>query len=317
MLYDVMIGGAVGEWKQSKDSYGNVAIDNSAISQRIRIAKNLDSECTYIYKSNDRAKSSDDEDFSMCSYSFARNTRVVRNVNNMGMLMIPNRKDDPNEFIYLTINNESGYELIDYGTLGSDIINTYKKKDKYQGCLIQFNPRILKEEFKTVKEIPIFKADLFTDGVIRIVELIFDAIMNEVHVYVNDSNSLFDTFQRAYSERKFLHFRLSDCEGFATNVIFTNEKNAKDLQNVIKEVKIGTPEICVLTDDQLKTIDSGKYKEDKDIMAIVDKYIMQKRIKAVTIFNVKLNKDFLKENNILYLFKYDINENRSYVLRST
>jgi hypothetical protein len=67
----------------------------------------------------------------------------------------------------------------------------------------------------------------------------------------------------------------------------------------------------------LKTIDSGKYKEDKDIMAIVDKYIMQKRIKAVTIFNVKLNKDFLKENNILYLFKYDINENRSYVLRST
>ena len=317
MLYDVMIGGNVGEWKQIQDDYGNITIDNRLISQRIRVAKNFEASCTYIFKNENGFKPKTDDDYSVCSYSFARGTRVVRNMNNMGMLMISNRKDDPNEFVYLTVNNESGYELINYSTLGADIVNTYKKKDRYQGCLIQFNPKDLKDEFATAKEIPVFKADLFTGDGIRIVEVIYDAIMNAVRFYVTDSQSIYDTFMTAHYERKFLHFRMSDCNGFATNVIITNEKNKDELSNVLKDVRIGSPEIWVITDDQFKMIEDGSYKNDKDFMELIDKYIVKKRTKAVTIFNVKINKDFLKENNILYLFKYDINENRSLVLRST
>ena len=316
MLYDVMIGVGTchGVWNQTSDDYGNPMIENSVVQQRIRIAKNFDPSDTYLNMEETVYEEGTDRKINY--YKFKEGTRLVRNMNNMGMLLISNRKPDPNNFVYFTISNEDGYELLDYKTLGVEIINTYKKKDKYQGCLLQFDPKNLTDGFDE-KEIPIFKVDLLKKGQIETIELVYDSDHNDILMSAYTNPSYYDTFLENHSDRKFLHFRMSDCEGFATNIIITSKKDAGTIKEIVKDVKIGSPEVVVLSDSDIKLIDQGAYKSSKELSKLIDENIIAKRAKAVTVYNVKLNKDFLRELNILYLFKYDKDENRSYVLRST
>ena len=317
MLYDIMIGSGSSDWTQTVDNYNNPLIENSAIQQRIRIAKNFDPKSSYIKKLGSTVGSNEDNEdlhYTISNYEFNNGTRLVRNMNNMGMLMISNKKSDQNSFVYLTINNNDGYELVNYKTLGVEIINTYKKKEKYQGCLIKFNPTDITADFEE-SDIPFFKAEVLIGDSLHNVELVYDKESDDVLVIFSDTGSYYDVFVETHTERKFLQFRISDTEGFATNAIFTSSSDASKIRNIVKDIRIGSPEVIELYPEDIAAIENDTSTQRLD--DIVLEYITSKRTKAVTVYNLKLSKEFLKKHGILYLFKYDDREGRSYVLRST
>ena len=313
MLFDITIGsGSEGIWDQTEDDYGNPLIENANISQSIRIAKNFDTTMKYIFPREDMDE--EDDVYVLRGYEFAEGIKIVRNMNNMGMLMISNKRNDPNHFVYFTIDNEK-YTMIDYASVNVDIINTYKKKDLYQGCLIQFDPSKVTGDLEE-DDIPILKVVLWDGDVIKIVEVIYQKENDDIFVFVRDSKSVFDNFLEAHTERSFVHFRMTATQGFATNVILTTEKDAEEIKNRLEKVKIGSPQVIALSPENQKLVENGKFKESKELMKIFEENVSQKRTKAITVYNMRVDKSFLFEFKIRYLFKYDMEEDISYVLRS-
>ena len=138
MLLSIILGdqnsSVTNDWSLTTDEYGNTFISNESIRQKIRLGKKVEEKLETLFSSSN-----------MKGYNITENTFLSNNNKNMNLSLmnfwsndkevLENHKDD--NVIYITFLNKN-YKMISYDTCGFKVIQTYRKKDEYQGLAISF-----------------------------------------------------------------------------------------------------------------------------------------------------------------------------------
>lgn len=301
MLYSVTLGKtkANNNWSLDKDNYGNSYIANSSIKQKIRFTKNINPSISEARHGAD-----------YYAYDIPKNIFFSNNNKNMNLNMINFNSKNENadtshvdsSILYLTISCEN-YKMLEYKT-NYDILQTYRSKDNYVGCAIVFN------EIEEHNEIISFKArDKKTR---KFVDITVTIEGNDVVTAVNakmNQQTIRKLISFEQKQRKFdIGFKISVPSGLMlTNTYITDEEHYQMLLDRTSHIK--NARIIVLNDGDVEEITD-------EVHECFVQNILDENVRAITLCNVTLPKDFCKLYRILYMFTYDEEKDLCKCIRS-
>ena len=328
MLIDITVGkldngNQNGNWVQTKDRYDNIIFENKAIKQIIRffhVGYRSDDDTKYI---GDASSSSlNDGDVSIDVYKINDGIKIERNPKNMSMLVTKNDIKSKMHYMYFTIDS-SKYTLIDYSNNDSEIVKTYKKKSMYQGALFTVSVDMIESIYNDKESIPILRAILKKHDVndeIFAIDIVYNVNRDTFDVEYYSIYSPYELYTYIHKFKdmggKFFQFKISDTEGIPTSALIVSEKYSNSIsESDIGEGFLATSDIIVVTDSEKAEIENKTYKKDKALMEKL-KVLSSPKVQAVTTCGVKLDKNFLIDHSIWYLFRFDQWSHVSTILRS-
>lgn len=294
-------------WEVTKDDYGNKYYSNPVIRQRLKLGKNVKSILKNQYKvepfTNEFASSA-------ASYEICRGTMISNNNKNMTLSLMnfwnedkevmKNHKDD--SIVYVTISNE-GFKLLDYDIgEGCQILNTFRKRkvdrtpakekhkkprsfDIYQGCAVRVPGKYDDQSYP-------FMVLVFVDKQSR--------KNYQVELFVQDNTLKVETEEILNDDQlpddlngRFNVIAGMDC--LLTNTYITNTDKEELVREIVKDI----PNAEVIAFDRYNPKDSEQRK-------LLDEKILNNRVRAVTLMDINMGKDFVRDYKLLYLFKLTV-----------
>ena len=306
LLYNVIFGNqntAPSKWSHIIDDYNNHFLAKDDIHQRIRIDKGIDPE---IYPDLGELEPAWSSANVQC-YNVFPDTVWVNNNKNMNPILFSNKSKNPSETIVLFISIATNYEILRF-TTAHRILQTYHKKDLYQGCavVLNVNDRDANPEFINIK-MHDRKKDLYIDVKVVALEKEPEKIIIEKK-QIKD-NKLIAKFKEQLNryKNKFMGFKIVPKPGdFLTCTYFVNIDDGEEyLDSITEAVKhVKNHNIYSVSVSRLNS--DPEYADDfeEDIKQLIE----NDRIKAVTLCDVKLPIDMIRRLRLLYIFNYIENE---------
>lgn len=292
------------DWNIKTDEYNNTFIANDSIKQRIQLGKNIEHKIERVHSSAN-----------MAGYEIAENVVFSNSNKNMNISLlnfwskdkedIENHKDQ--HIIYITLVTK-GYKLLDYEVIGAaNIVQTYRRKDGFQGCALTFdelNQELMVLFVKDYNKNRYVQITVFVDGEGKVQ---IDKVLTEADEIVKDLRAV----EKKLSKGKMHHFRLTFPKGYLPTATFivdgsegTDDKYVNKVKALTENIK--NAKILVLPAGD-STFESGTDEEKEALDNMFKKYIVDERVRAVTLVNCKLPYDFCKKYKVLYLFSMDEN----------
>lgn len=335
MLFSVIVGNQqkVGnEWEVRKDEYENSYVHNDSIRQRIRLGKNVpkhlnvDYSCANViafHFDDEEATAADAQYADVKAYKVASKTFISNNNKNMNLALLnfyskdkevmEAHKDD--NIIYLTMVTDN-YQLIDYiAAEDVEIIQTYRKKALYQGCVITFKDGTELPENGEV--IYLYVKDLVKNRYVAIRISIVEIGEGKVRLTVNKEGinkdylkTLIKTHKKLESMKRQMQFKIQVPAGkLLTRVYISDADAADELQEILNEKEISNYTIIPMSKND-------DYTKDPVLKGQFDQEIAKERVRAVTTYKTTLPRTFCKDYNIMYLFDYDKESDQLKCLKS-
>ena len=307
MLYDVVLTGPIqdtvtqeeydnyiemaGVWSIESDNYGNNYYTKENIRKRIRLAKDLD-----FQPNLERANPPEVFHGGIVNeYNTPANSRWVNNNKNMNPMLIAG-KDDEQMIVYLTVMAED-YRVIDY-TTRHRVLQTYRKKDEYQGCVIVLNKSDLcKNEKDTDNEIFRLVVRNKTTERFEVIRLKF----KNDKIEICDSEDISDykparlyAVEKKFTEGVLFRVRVKKND-FLTNTYFVSPDKEEETKELVSGIK--NANVVILTDEMLNNMEI--------LRAVLRDELEAKNIRAFTTNGVRIPNELVKEFKQLYIFDYD------------
>ena len=309
------------DWEKSVDSYGGHFIENTSIRQRIRLGKNVADKLELAYSSSN-AK----------GYEIAKNIFFSNNYKNMNINVINYRAQEENEephvddhLLYVTMLNKN-YELLDYDVKGYQVVQTYRKRDSHQGLAILLDDLDDIDFSDKDVDILVLTIGAFDISRNRIVDIDVYLTTNyrlEVNIGdVLDRGRLKD-LRKIHKEHRFHHFVLS-VRNLPTNTFLVDsEVSDDDLKRIVEGID-NEANVLIIPEGQRLFFDIEKAREEKrelteaqiGVMKMLNDLVVNERVRAVTLVNVKVPKTFCREYSLLYLFQYSLDSDTFFCVKS-
>ena len=306
MLYSILIGGntsATNDWILTNDNYDNTFISNTSIRQRIKLGKNVKKTLSDCHSFHEVDEDSVTPVYSYTEYKLPERIFISNNNKNMNLNLLnffstekdvmDNHVDD--DIAYITLSPD--LIVVRYENFSNKIVQTYHGKD-YKGIAVKFSSEInLCIMSITVKDV---NTNTFKN--------ISVFINNEHNLEVSITPITCEAYLKDINEMKInpkgTYFVLDLKEEMPTYTYITNTKCEEYLLEALNMRGVEKYNIITIGRDGFR---------DKDLFK---GELVDQRIRAVTSVGVKLNPSFLKENNILYVFNYDIRNDEIKCIKS-
>lgn len=329
MLFNVVLGQSKRldslSWHIKSDHFDNSFISNEYIRQSIRIGNNVNEVLDFVYEYEETA---DDVKMGLlniipykhCGFNIAKHIFITNNNRNMNLAIMNYwNKDDPNgkkhkdpDIIYLTLMNNDctlvNYELME----GTEILSTYRWKADHHGCALVVSRISPVPEQKlitlTVKgsDYRFHKISLYMNYKNKTSILkVFDSIiedgkeLRELRNATNKKNAAPPCFK----------IQSSDPKRIMTSQVFVSSEKVDELEKFIGKKRTSNMKIHVIPTDISE-------KERRTIFDNISKELRESKIRALTVVDVRLPMDLLKDCGILYLFRVDLQNNKVECIRS-
>lgn len=333
MLYNITIsannemgntnGNRTWEYKVDQKYTNYRYIENDAIKQRIRIFTNPNS----IKFEN--ATTQNNVNIETFALGNTGEVFLSSNYNNMAVSVVGTEPDAPNGFTdiaYITVDVRK-YKLVRYTMLdrdSEDIIQTYRKKDGYQGCALAFmHSARIEDNGLMIIELKNTETNRYErfrikynseDGISVESEQVSQKLVNTL----KDLEEKFD--------KGFLSFKVTlNHMPFPTLVYITNDEHVDDAMAILEQNAPANFK-CISLDNDESLDYLNKINLDTDVLtdpndaavhSTLIENIVNDRIRAVTLVDIDVPYKFCKQYNILYLFKHSTKDNHTFCLRSS
>lgn len=317
MLYSIVLGNLKtfpNEWSITEDSYKNSFITNEAIHQRIRFGKKVPVVLETNYSS-----------VNIKCFNLPERVMIRNNNKTFGLTMLNYWNNDkekikeyiPDQLVYVTLNSES-YKLLDYYTLceGQErsycsIVQTYRKKDSHQGCALRF-----KENSDFYFEI--WAKDLKLNRFVIITLTIDGNGRLEVSKNTEIPKPLlfkFKKLSKRYSEKDYhfkVEFNFDDAEEFISKTYIVTKEYYNETKEKLKNIH----------DSSIIVMDSSHFDKDIDekssdkIHKVLEDFIINDKVRVVTLKGLKVPPTFCREYSIMYLFGTNEETDEIYCIKS-
>ena len=299
ILYNITLGNlnlTPDSWSHITDTHGNHFIAKDDIHQRIRIDNKVDpsiypemGELTPVWAAAN-----------MQCYNILPDTRWVNNNRNMNPLLLMNKDSEKGKeqiVIYITVSNN--YAIGHFKT-SHRILQTYHKKDTFQGCAVVLNTD-----------------DISTDNRIICIS-VYDKKKNQYNqfnIYFNEADiNKINIDRRSITNAKLLESLKKQVDKFnnrymgfkiitkpdelLTIAYVTSDKFKDSVKKATKDIK--NAQIISINPDQLNDTSYVDY-----ITTMLDNELSSNRIRAITQCGVNLALDIIRNLKLLYVFNYD------------
>lgn len=305
ILYNIVLGNlnlAPDPWKHTIDAHGNHFITKEDLRQNIRIDGSIEES---IYP-----KAGDLDPVwvaaNMQCYHILPGTKWINNNRNMNPMLLATKepKEEREQIVvYITVSNN--YSIVRFNT-NHRILQTYHKKDIFQGCAVVLN-----------------NAERTADN----------RIMN-ISVYDKKKNQ-YSQFNISFMKDDLNKIRIDRKAVTNTKILETMKKQVEKFSNRYMGFKIITKPAELLTRYYVTT---EKYKNDiikataninnvrvitidnpaqaTDISSFVNDFVSKyqkefeiERIRSITQCGVNIPLDAIKQLKLLYVFNYNIKDN--------
>jgi hypothetical protein len=306
ILYNIVLGNqklTPNSWSHIIDDFGNHFIAKDDINQRIRIDNKVDDR---TYPDLGELKPVWSAANMQC-YNILTGTRYVTNNRNMNPLLLTSKEYADGEdqiVIYITVSNN--YAIARFNT-SHRILQTYHKKDMFQGCAIVLDT---KDRAADNRIITISVYDKKNDQYSK-----FNISFNK-----DDLNAI-TVKRKAITDKEFLDkikaqtrkfksrymgFKiLTKPEDLLTSVYVVSDKFKQDVINTTKN--INKVNIITINPDQIAYAVENELTDELDkITNKLQKEFETNRIKAITQCGVSLPLDMIRKLKLLYVFDYDV-----------
>lgn len=332
MLYSIILGnqqkGILNSWEVLKDEYDNSYVANDSIKQRLRLGKNVpkhlnvDYSCANVaaFKFGDEPETEMDTSYAdVKAYKLPNKTFVSNNDKNMNLALlnffskekeVMEAHEDDN-IVYITMMTDN-YELVDYYTLNANIIQTYRKREAYQGCVLSFKDSQIGAENGTIAVLYVKDTRKNRFIGIRIAVNVTDEGKTRINVTKEGVEkkvlkNLFKEHKKIKAQKRQVQFKIQVDPGkLLTRFYVTLESKRPELESILADKGIKNIMIFEIPD---KWVVKGKMKDqymnDEGMNIALTEAILDKRIRSITTYKVGLPKSFCKDYNIMYLFDYD------------
>lgn len=290
MLYTITLGTkniAPDNWEIIKDEHGNAFFEKKDIRQRIRLDNSIKNFTHAVTTSHPHELAT--------RTALPKFTKWVNNNKNMNPMIMHDGKSrdksySPLVVVYLTI--DTSYKMLSYFT-DHRILQTYHKKDEYQGCAIVTDERTLAEtpELITinVKEVESGEFKTLTLSMCdnRIVCL-SRSMETEVEKKMKD---ICDKYQNSY-----LGFKIHTLQHeLVTCTYLVDESKMEKAAALTKYIKNAV----------LIPLSKETLANEELLHQILQEEILDKKIRTVTLYGVTLPLGICKEFKLLYVFTYN------------
>lgn len=309
MLYSVVLGNQEiikNDWALITDEFGNTYISNDDIRQRIKLGNKVNPKLDLVYSSA----------FSCC-YNMPENTIISNGNRNMNLSLINYWSKDKNEMekhvddsiLYITLMNEN-YKLICYNSEAGDIVQTFKKKDVYQGFAIRFKDTnmvnvSLSIEMKDIKMNRYVVIDIKIDEEGKI-DVQKTPIENKKEI--SKMKALLKKIGN-----KLAHFKIDFKDNnFITAVTLVHPDYIEEMNQYTDGIK----NAVLIEVDPIVFEKNAPEDLVKEYDRIFEEQIVTPKVKAITTVGVKLPYEFCTKYKILYLFSFDVETKKLKCLRS-
>lgn len=342
MLYTISIVGSSKNptqglndiWKMQKNKkYNYATLENESIRQRIRFAKGV----RLVDFTEYLVKTENDGEYDAKIYDFGKGTTFSTSHTNMSLMVVSSQDSQEKsgtqftDIVYVTMETDD-LKLLRYNLANRedmDIIQTYRKRDGYQGCAVAFNAD------KIANGGAIISFDIYRTDAKKIVRFIITGEqlegdpklvlhVEETTIPKKEISSLRQILDK-YKDR-FLSFKVTlHSNPYPTSVyITTNDKFTPEMEKRLKKNAPKDYRVIILPNekslDYLNTVDMDKeFLSDKNDIALhetLDKEIVMERVRAVTLLDIDVPYKFCKQYKILYLFKNVSDKGNTFCLRS-
>ena len=317
MLYSIVLGNLKtlpNEWNITEDSYKNSFMSNEAIHQRIRFGKKVPVALDTNYSAAN-----------IKCFNLPEKVMIRNNNKSFGLTMLNYWNNDeekikeyiPDQLAYITLNSES-YKLLDYFTLcdGQErsycsIVQTYRKRDSYQGCAIRFKK---KSDFY----FEIWAKDLKLNRFVIITLTVNDNGRMKVSKNTEIPKPLLSKFKKLskkYNEKDYhfkVEFNFDGAEEFLSKTYIVSKEYYEETKDKLKNVQ-GSKIIVMDSSHFDKNLDEESAEK---IHKTLEDNIVSEKIRVVTLKGLKVPPTFCREYSIMYLFGTNEETNEIYCIKS-
>lgn len=305
ILYNIVLGNQKlipDSWSHITDEHGNHFIAKEDIKQRIRVDNKVDPS---LYPEIGELKPEWSTANMQC-YNILPGTRWANNNRNMNPLLLMSKKDNTTKseqiVAYVTVNNN--YSIVRFNT-SHRILQTYHKKDVFQGCAVVLNSDDIDKD-NSIINISVYdkKNKQYTDFNIHFIK------ENKSKVLISRKGignpKVLETMKaqvRKFDDR-YMGFKIiTKPKELLTVTYLTSPKFKDDIVNATKN--INNVNIISVRQDQI---------DDPLALEAITESLMKKfdsgRIRAITQCGVNLPLDVIRKLKLLYVFNYDVKNNK-------
>ena len=298
ILYDVRVGNNISDdsWEFITDEFGNNFITKPSIYQRLRIDKTIEGIEPKVveasWKSNDAAR-----------YEFLtdKKLRWANNNKNMNPILLVDENTSDLSICYVTLSDE--YILLRYRT-SAEILQTFHKKDEYQGAVVVFNTDDLKDSKGAVAQLQLFNKKLkkYEQVNITINTESYELAVNSYVISDKKQIELLKDYEKKLRGRIVGFKIITKPNDLLTSLYITTKELRREVEDLTKDIK--NAQIIEISD----SFADGKSASEKDIesaKAYLKQRFAEKRIRALTCYGINLPREIVRELRLLYVFKYN------------
>lgn len=294
-------------WKVDSDKYGNAFILNESIRQKIKIGKNVTDKLDLI----DEVKSELTADLGASSYAascydIAEHTFISNNNKNMNLSLmnfvskseVLNEQHCDDNILYITISNDM-YTLIKYDNMDNEIVQTYRKSKKYQGCAITFKyyDCNLFSMYCKNKEI-----DKFVE--LRVsVDKAGKVCVKETEII--DKNILKGLKKQCERSENGRHFKVTAESGkLLTSTYVIDSEYVEQVTELVKDIPNSNIIVIEGGSDAFRDDWDDEHKEALD--KALTQGIVDNRVRAITCIGLTIPYEYYKKYSLIYVFNYNM-----------
>lgn len=305
VLYNIVLGNQKlipDSWSHITDEHGNHFITKEDIKQRIRIDNRVDPS---IYPELGELKPEWSTANMQC-YNVLPNTRWANNNRNMNPLLLMGKKDNNKKseqiVVYITVNNN--YSIVRFNT-PHRILQTYHKKNVFQGCVVVLNYDEI-DNNNNIITISVYdkKNKQYTEFNIHFIKENKDKVLISRKGIGNPKvletiKSQFNKFDDRYMGFKII----TKPKELLTVTYLTSDKFKDDIVNKTKNIN----NVNIITINQEQIEDPNSLNT---ITENLQKIFNESRIRAITQCGVNLPLDVIRKLKLLYVFNYDVKNDK-------
>lgn len=308
MLLSIILGdqktGVTNDWSLTTDSFDNTFISNESIRQRIRLGKKVEKKLETAFSSSN-----------MKGFHIAEKIFFSNNNKNMNLSLMNFWSKDKEEMnkhkdehiLYITFLNKN-YKMIKYDTKGLDVIQTYRKKDEYQGLAV-----VIKELGEEV--FIMYAKDLLMNRFVKIsITVAEDGKLTTSKSVIENKDEISNLKESLKKLGKRNNHFLISLQGIPTSTFIIDSKYKEEIESFAKEVPYAN---IIVLEAGSNSFDENRSEEEKEALDNMFKEsLVDNRVRAITTVGVKIPYNFFRQYNILYVFNYDIKNNTISCLKS-
>lgn len=288
-------------WSHFLDEHDKHFISRDDILQRIRIDKSVDTD---IFPQIGQLEA-EWQDINSSRYNILPETRWVNNNKNMNpLLLVDSEAGSHGEqvVVYITVSMEK-YKLVRYRT-NHRILQTFHKKDEYQGAVVVFNTDDLKDSKGAVAQLQLFNKKLkkYEQVNIAINTESYELAVNSYVISDKKQIELLKDYEKKLRGRIVGFKIITKPNDLLTSLYITTKELRREVEDLTKDIK--NAQIIEISD----SFADGKSASEKDIesaKAYLKQRFAEKRIRALTCYGINLPREIVRELRLLYVFKYN------------